>query len=573
MRRDRSIRLIRNLVIASVSCASVFASPIWAQEEKPQVAVGFFAIGSCAANTRNHPNWIPQMKEIGVTNLRAFGNGWGGIEPEPGKFVFDTFDKRYAYLISQGVFPGVTLEGNPKWNEKDKGKDLPVNNIEGWANYVSKIVEHGKGKITYYEVWNEPPNGTKGAPPSDYAKIVVAAYDAAKKADPNCKVGLAAKSVHVNYLDQVIAAGAKDHFDYITLHPYEVLGSVTTHPGAEQLYMRIVPTVRRMLEHRNPEKKDVPIIFTEIGFDSKKGADKQMQALVKAYVMGAAQGVTMIQWFEGMDGDSGPMGIMDGKGNKRPAYTALGTMIRLIGQQPKPLGWVQLNDKHYGFVFQGPTSVVMATWAGSAKPDEVSFGQQVKIVDPATGNASDADKIELTMSPVFIDGVPEAIVKQARANSSKPFPWNGDYSDAKSVSVTFGEKNVEKGLHTMSAETIAADVIAYGGNARSGTVPGGNVFNVDANFLNYDAVPLEITVVVRRNEKNEPAKIDCEYEAIGFYDKYKKLPAFDIPDNTQWHTHTWRIDDPQFVATWAFNFRLNKGSYAIQSVTVTKAAK
>ena len=44
---------------------------------------------------------------------------------------------------------------------------------------------------------------------ADYAKIVIAAYDAAKAADPDCKVGIAAKSVAINYLDQAIKAGAE----------------------------------------------------------------------------------------------------------------------------------------------------------------------------------------------------------------------------------------------------------------------------------------------------------------------------------------------------------------------------
>jgi hypothetical protein len=325
-----------------------------------------------------------------------------------------------------------------------------------------------------------------------------------------------------------------------------------------------------MLKARNPEKLNVPIIFTEIGFDSKKGVDLQMQALVKAYVMGAAQGVTMIDWFEGMDGDSGPMGIMDGKLNPRPAYKALGEMIRLIGQQPKFVGWVMPSEQQLGFVFQGTHGTVLCTWATTKAGTQVDFGQNVKIVDPGTGAVTESAAMKLTPRPVFIDGVPDAIVQQAAANKGKPFPWGGDYTNAKSVSITFGEKNVEKGLHTLSSETVAKDVIAYGGSARSGTVPGGNIFNVDANFLTYTATPIEITAVVRRNEKNDSAKLECEYEAIGYYDKYKKLPAFDIPDNKQWHTATWRIDDAQFVATWAFNFRLNKGSYSIQSVTVTK---
>jgi hypothetical protein len=65
----------------------------------------------------------------------------------------------------------------------------------------------------------------------------------------------------------------------------------------------------------------------------------------------------------------------------------------------------------------------------------------------------------------------------------KPFPWGGDFSAAKSVSVTFGATNIESGLHTMSAESIAKDVLAYGGNARAGSVPGGLSARARSNCL------------------------------------------------------------------------------------------
>ena len=113
-------------------------------------------------------------------------------------------------------------------------------------------------------------------------------------------------------------------------------------------------------------------------------------------------------------------------------------------------------------------------------------------------------------------------------------------------------------------------ITAYGGNARAGNVPGGNVFMVDPNFLSYTTVPIEISAVVRLNEKNEPAKLALEYESTS---GYKKAEPLDVPDNTKWHTLTWRIDDPQFVSSWAFDFRLTSGKYLVQSVTVTKLPK
>ena len=109
--------------------------------------------------------------------------------------------------------------------------------------------------------------------------------------------------------------------------------------------------------------------------------------MVKYYAMGIAQGITCIQWFEGMDGDSGPMGLLDGKGKPRPAYTALAQMIKHFGQHPTYLGWVLLNDKHYGFVFQGAKGHCAGHLGLEHGDRQVDFGQPVQIVDPLTGKS------------------------------------------------------------------------------------------------------------------------------------------------------------------------------------------
>ncbi|HLY73532.1 MAG TPA: hypothetical protein VKU80_05390 [Planctomycetota bacterium] len=550
----------------------------------PNAPLSIFGIGSCHSCNWGAPanqRWMPQMVAIGITNHRTCNTGWPSIEREEGKWAWEDLDKQMAYLDSQKVTYGGIFAGTPKWNTKDKGGTLPVNNIEGWARYCGEVVKRCRGRIKYWEVWNEPPNGTgRDQTAADYAKIVIAAYDAAKAADPNCFVGIAAKSVAITYLDQAIKAGAKGHFDYVTLHPYEVSGCTIKHPGTEPVYLQIAGTLRKMLAVQDPAKSQCPIIFTELGHAASGQYGARMagfsdpevmaHAVVKYYAMGIAQGITCIQWFEAMDGDSGPMGLLDGKAQPRPAYNALARMIKLFGQHPSYLGWVLLNDRHYAFVFEGAKGTVLATWASSRAADPVDFGKPVQILDPQSGAVSQEATHLLTIAPILVDGVPESLVAKARANKAKPFPWGGDYTGSKSVSVTFGERNTEKGLHTQSAETIAADVLAYGGGARVGSVPGGNVYMVDPNFLSYTTVPIEISVVARRNEKNDPAKLTLTYESTG---GYKKAEPYEIPDNEKWHTATWKIDDAQFVSQWAYNFTLNSGKYVVQSVTVTRLDK
>jgi hypothetical protein len=362
------------------------------------------------------------------------------------------------------------------------------------------------------------------------------------------------------------------HFDYITLHPYETVGCMMDFPGAEAVYMHIVPSVRKMLAAQDPAKVNAPIIFTEVGCDTSKGVNRQANALIKVYTMGIAQGVACIEWFEGMDGDSGPMGLLQADGTPRPAYTAMAQIIRLLGEHPAYLGWVLINDKDYGFAFQGSKSTVLVAWAPKGASDNVEFGPSVTLVDPLTGNITSSSSTTLTEAPVLVDGVPNDLIGKARANKEKPFPWGGDYTNAKSVSITFGTANVEKGLHTQSATDVAEDVILYGGSARSGSIPGGNVFMVDPNFLTYTSTPIQVTVVVRRDSANANAGFAVKYESTT---GTSSCGWYTVPEGKEWTTKTWTITDAQFVGMYGFNFTFDSdgnqfNQYEIQSVTVTK---
>lgn len=540
--------------------------------------LGIFGIGSCHVNNRNaedNARWIPQMAEAGLRYYRTAHTLWGSLERQPGQWCWQELDVQMAYLDGQHMVYGGIFIGSPEWNTADKPGSLPVNNLKGWSNYVTETVNHCKGRIRRWEVWNEPPNFTgKDQTPADYAKLVTAAYVAAKAADPGCAVGLAAKSAHLNYLEQVIKAGAKDHFDYITLHPYEILDTVANNAGTEPVFMNMVPSVRKMLAVQNPARMQVPVIFTELGCDAAKGTDLQAHALVKAYIMGAAQGVACIQWFEGRDGDSGPMGLLDGKGQPRPAYSAMRQLVLHLGQQPAYLGWVPLAERHRGFVFEGAAGPVLAAWAMNGETCSIAPGAEVQAIDPLTGKKSAAARCTLTSAPQLFTGLPRALVEVAKANRHLPMNWWGaDYSTAAAVSLTTGKDQELKGLRTLSGDSVAKSVVAYGGSARAGGVPGGNVFVVDPSFLSYASEPLEITVICRRNEANDNAGFKLVYEsATGF-----KTAGhwYTIPDNKEWHTARFRIDDPQFVNYWGYNFALESDGntfnrYYLRSVEVRK---
>ena len=158
------------------------------------------------STSRDFSKWLPQIAQLGVHELRS-----GNIA-------------QIDYVNSLGVRSGEILYGKPKDDTLDKPGTLPVKDLDAWKRMVTEHVKAANGRVKYWEVWNEPPNGTgKDQTPADYGHLVAATYDAVKAVDPTAKVGFATKSVDVNYLELALQGGTKGKYDYIVYHPYEVL--------------------------------------------------------------------------------------------------------------------------------------------------------------------------------------------------------------------------------------------------------------------------------------------------------------------------------------------------------------
>jgi hypothetical protein len=540
-----------------------------------------FGIGSCHVNGRSvgdYQRWVPRTHEIGIRSHRSLMSMWGAVEPEPGKWQWENVDAQWSYLHELGIETGTLLLGSPSWNKKVPPGHLPSNDIEGWSGYVKQTVGHFRGRIRRFEVWNEPPNFTgPNQTPEDYAKLVSAAYDAGKSADPACEIGLTAKSAHFLYLEQVIRAGAKDHFDWISLHPYEVLDGIAADSGMEPVYLNLVPTLRRMLAAVNPAKKDVPVVFTELGIDAKHHGEKaQAEGLVKAYVMGIAQGVECIQWFEGRDGDSGPMGLIDGNGKPRLAWHAYGRMIEALGQHPKPAGWMMLGERTYGFIFKRDGDPVMVAWTPAKARETVRFPSKLRFVNLTTGEQGETNEREMDGSPICFTGIPEELIAKATPVSRQLPPWPGDpgrYAGTRSVEIDSTKQPAEHGLHTRAGTYVSRAIVAYGGPARAGDAPGGSLFVVDPAFLSYESVPLRITAEVRRKDPAVNAGFKLVYESR---EGFKTSGGWHtIPEGDGWHTISWELKDPCFVNYWGYNFRLESdgdtyNKYYLRGIKVEK---
>jgi hypothetical protein len=491
-------------------------------------------------------SWSPVIAETGLRWIRGFNQE----QPERVLAVADKHGYRLCGILA--------------WSPKGEKFSFPVKHIPEWETWIMSLLARTQGRVKHWEVWNEPPNFSESKSPEDYAKIVVSAYRTAKKVDPTLQIGLAAQSVNLNFLARALDAGAAGHFDYVTVHPYEVLDMVER--GWEAQYMSIVPTIRRLLADKSPKQKDAPIVITEVGtiVDARHSPERQADQLVKAFILGMAQGVKRIHWFEALDGDSGPFGLIagsDGRGPRRLSFTAMSQLVKTLGHAPKRAGWWVEDGRHFAFAFEGAEGPVLAAWAAPGTASRLSFGAKVRVVDPRTGAASETEVVELTNAPVLIQGVPPERLAEARAQAAKPFPWGGDYTGARSVAWSDG---VARGVHPTGGK-IVDGVLNLSGTA-------GTAFTVDPNFNAYDSIPLKVTALVRRNG-DKPAGFNFRYESTA--DFKGGFGWHGIPPGREWTALTWTLKDPRFVGKWGFHFSFDSDSpqhaeFSVKSVTVTK---
>ncbi len=134
--------------------------------------------------------------------------GWFDLEPdEKGVFLdrygnssWAKFDQMVALAEQHDIEIIARLEKPPRWARAgqpnlEQFPDGPPNSIQDWIDYVSAVATRYKGKIHYYQIWNEPNlEGEWGSQPIDprgYVDLLQAAYTTIKTIDPGAVVLLA----------------------------------------------------------------------------------------------------------------------------------------------------------------------------------------------------------------------------------------------------------------------------------------------------------------------------------------------------------------------------------------------
>ncbi len=163
---------------------------------------------------------VKLMKEAGVGWVRL-DFLWQDIEPEEGCFNFEKYDQIVEILCRNNINILGLLNYSADWAVLSGAWNCPPKDNGLFVKYASKVISRYRGRVTYWEVWNEPDSAVYWSEQDglkSYCVLLKDVYTAAKKIDPNCKIlngGLAQGLASVNRLYD---NGAKDYFDILNIH-------------------------------------------------------------------------------------------------------------------------------------------------------------------------------------------------------------------------------------------------------------------------------------------------------------------------------------------------------------------
>jgi hypothetical protein len=135
------------------------------------------------------------------------------------------------------------LDNPPEWAQTVAGDFAPPANVEDFVNFARTIAERYRGRIHYYQVWNEPnifPEwGEQAVDPEAYTELLCRTYEALKAVDPEIVVisGALAQTIALTqrdlndfiFLQRMYDAGAGGCFDVLAAQAYGFYSGPTDH--------------------------------------------------------------------------------------------------------------------------------------------------------------------------------------------------------------------------------------------------------------------------------------------------------------------------------------------------------
>ncbi len=192
--------------------------------------------------------WLRQEFPWEDIEISAKGDFWDH------KWDKDAWEK-YDHIVNLAEQYGLEivprLSNPPAWTRaltNTIGTMAPPDDLADWGDYVYTVVSRYRGRVRYYQLWNEPniyPEwGEQPVDAAGYTQLLCEGYRRAKEADPDIVIVSAALAPTVLFhpgpgsgrgmsdfvfLQRMYDAGAADCFDVMAVNDYMLWSGPTDH--------------------------------------------------------------------------------------------------------------------------------------------------------------------------------------------------------------------------------------------------------------------------------------------------------------------------------------------------------
>jgi polysaccharide biosynthesis protein PslG len=225
---------------------------------------------------------LDALQALGVQNVRIM-IPWAGVQVlGPNSYIWQNVDWAVDAANARGMGVLGVLEKTPWWAGTPSYSGHP--DPQEYAKWVGVTAERYAGRISAYEIWNEP-NSKLFYEPVDavaYTELLKAAYPVIKAADPSATVvaGVVAALINtgqftqnpVDFIGEMYAAGAHGYFDALSFHPYSYTLKFSEGAGQAASPLRQLRDIRELMELNGDG--NLKVWATEYGQPTSEGSEQ-----------------------------------------------------------------------------------------------------------------------------------------------------------------------------------------------------------------------------------------------------------------------------------------------------------
>jgi hypothetical protein len=215
---------------------------------------------------------------------------WEEIETRKGVFDWSKYDDIVAVYQKYNLQIIARLDRPPAWarqHPSETGSSGPPDRLDDYADFVEEFARHYRGRIFFFQVWNEPNLGREWddgpVDPDAYVQLLQLVYPRVKAVDARIQILSAPLAItlgepfmpgsdkwrnmnDLDFLEAMYRAGAKDYFDILSANAFGLESPPEAPPDPRQLNFQRLVLERQVMERNGDESK--PVWIAEYGWNA-----------------------------------------------------------------------------------------------------------------------------------------------------------------------------------------------------------------------------------------------------------------------------------------------------------------